>query len=92
MAASNIMDKQKLSAIFFFMGYQKLVILWWEDTFLITKKAHNPVAWHYVDLNRIQWASNLLQPENYLIHICYNIANHFWGYCIFIVVFGPGNF
>ena len=40
----------------------KLVPQWW-DAFLLTKKVHNPAAWHHMDLNRIQLASNLVNPE-----------------------------
>ena len=34
----------------------------WGDAFLLTKKVHNPAAWHHMDLNRIQWTSNLVKP------------------------------
>ena len=35
----------------------------WGDAFLLTKKVQNPAAWHHMDLNRIQWASNLVKPK-----------------------------
>ena len=60
--SGSINVTEKLLIIRFNTGHQKLV-LQWGDTFLITRKVHNAAAWHHMDLNRIQWASNLGKPE-----------------------------
>ena len=82
--ASNVTEKEKLSAICFKIVCQNLV--------LQQGRTRNPAAWHHIYLNRIQWASNLVKPENYLIHVCYHIGNHFGGYCIFIIFLLWGKF
>ena len=65
----------------FNIGHQKLV-LQSGDTFLITKKVHNPAAWNHMDLNRIQWASNLVKPEKwfntYLLQNCLPFSGLFY--------------
>ena len=84
--SGSINVTEKLLIICFNIGHQKLV-LQWGDTFLKTRKVHNAAAWHHVDLNRIQWASNLGKPEKlfntYLLQNCLP----FLGYFIFLMVF-----
>ena len=69
-------QRKKLSAICFNMRRQNLVLQWGEETFSTTRKVHNPAGCHHIDLNRILWASNLVNPENYLTH--FSPVSHFY--------------